>query len=593
VYGLVTSVTARLARYTLTAAAATAGLVLLNRSRASSTATTTQEPAPPRGTTAEPPAPPPALSQAAGEPAQAPAPPSTAPRSVAAFFFANFTGLASIAGLIVYAIVRVAYDAFYSRLGISPETVGLTETMILGRAALYLFLFFATTAAFGGAWVLLTSWQANAYCDAARCATGSTLRRILRAAPLFSALAAATLAALLAVFLPLALAAGTFRDSLFSRTLAWFCHPFCELKPLAPHQTQLRDSPTVERFVEVVPGWTLALIPLGFVIALGLAVTLHALIVRRGIDRMGPALPLASFGLLGLVSLATGLAAPHFIKVLEEVASLASAPDNSLSLLEANPAVVKWAVFAVLLLTLVTCCVPAVGALAARDREFDPGETESDRLAERERASAWANRILHVRWMVLSFLIALPIVLGFFAPNVTHFLQSASISTPLAAIALWVVLMAAAYVTLEAVASRRLDSDEAELRALRYVAPLVAVLASLAIIVASSRGENLADQAADGSRVYARGFNVLSVRANVVCLQPVSPDTKGPQARPYQHLGESGGSLVLYDYVADRRNDVPRAFPLRVPASSFVVRLAHHDPSEPRLDLRPWNCQFG
>jgi hypothetical protein len=56
------------------------------------------------------------------------------------------------------------------------------------------------------------------------------------------------------------------------------------------------------------------------------------------------------------------------------------------------------------------------------------------------------------------------------------------------------------------------------------------------------------------------------------------------------YLGETGGTLVLYDYVADRANETPTAFPLRMPAST-VVRLAHYDPSGPnRIRWVNWDC---
>ena len=55
-------------------------------------------------------------------------------------------------GLLVYGIVRVSYDAYYSRLGVFPEAVGLTETTILGRAVLYLALTASVGAILGGLW---------------------------------------------------------------------------------------------------------------------------------------------------------------------------------------------------------------------------------------------------------------------------------------------------------------------------------------------------------------------------------------------------------------------------------------------------------
>jgi hypothetical protein len=52
------------------------------------------------------------------------------------------TGVLTIAGLIVYGLVRLGIDAFYSRLGVTTEEVGLTYAAILSRAALGLLVAF-------------------------------------------------------------------------------------------------------------------------------------------------------------------------------------------------------------------------------------------------------------------------------------------------------------------------------------------------------------------------------------------------------------------------------------------------------------------
>src|SRR5947208_10537788 len=66
----------------------------------------------------------------------------------------DYKAFASLVGLLIYGVVRVAYDAFYSRLGVFPEAVGLSETTILGRAVLYLALTVSVTAIFVGLWLL-------------------------------------------------------------------------------------------------------------------------------------------------------------------------------------------------------------------------------------------------------------------------------------------------------------------------------------------------------------------------------------------------------------------------------------------------------
>jgi hypothetical protein len=62
-------------------------------------------------------------------------------------------------------------------------------------------------------------------------------------------------------------------------------------------------------------------------------------------------------------------------------------------------------------------------------------------------------------------------------------------------------------------------------------------------------------------------------------------------SRPYVYLGATGGTLVLYDYVADRANEVPTSFPLRMPSSGITVRLAHFNPSGPNaVRWVNWDC---
>jgi hypothetical protein len=71
---------------------------------------------------------------------------------VAAAFAERARTILVLLGLVIYAIVRVALDSFYSALSLTPEDVGLTETTILGRAGLYFGLFLAGVIAFGGGW---------------------------------------------------------------------------------------------------------------------------------------------------------------------------------------------------------------------------------------------------------------------------------------------------------------------------------------------------------------------------------------------------------------------------------------------------------
>jgi hypothetical protein len=67
-------------------------------------------------------------------------------------------------------------------------------------------------------------------------------------------------------------------------------------------------------------------------------------------------------------------------------------------------------------------------------------------------------------------------------------------------------------------------------------------------------------------------------------------DEAGAAAPTERVPREAGGTLILYDYVADRVHETPTAFPLRMP-SSTVVRLARFKPTGPnRIRLVNWDC---
>jgi hypothetical protein len=58
------------------------------------------------------------------------------------WFLDHVTGTLTVAGLVVYGLVRLGIDAFYSRLGVTAEDVGLTYAATLSRAALGLLVAF-------------------------------------------------------------------------------------------------------------------------------------------------------------------------------------------------------------------------------------------------------------------------------------------------------------------------------------------------------------------------------------------------------------------------------------------------------------------
>jgi hypothetical protein len=58
-----------------------------------------------------------------------------------------------LGGLVIYAVARVAHDAFYARLQVTPDEVGLSQATIASRAELYAFVAIAIIVAAGALWV--------------------------------------------------------------------------------------------------------------------------------------------------------------------------------------------------------------------------------------------------------------------------------------------------------------------------------------------------------------------------------------------------------------------------------------------------------
>ena len=183
-------------------------------------------------------------------------------------------------------------------------------------------------------------------------------------------------------------------------------------------------------------------------------------------------------------------------------------------------------------------------------------------------------------WVIASFVIVLPILLGFFAPDVMRFIEEEGAQAVVAAAVLWIALFCISFQLWP-------HMRDGTVRPTAGLAILLAVIVSLTLFLAWERGINLAKRAAMGDQILVRRFSLLSVRSSVVCLDPT---TRGAALRlprrPYVYLGEAGGTLVLYDYVTDLARDVPEAFPVRVPSSGIAVRVAHYKPSL----LRRWDC---
>jgi hypothetical protein len=466
----------------------------------------------------------------------------------------DYRALASLVGLLVYGVVRVAYDAYYTRLGVFPEAVGLSETTILGRAVLYLGLTVSVAAIFGGLWLVAVTWSLKR--SRAHRLPDPTLRTIFLGASAVLALGAAGLVA----------GGDTLRSLLGSNRFTYYCFERCKFALLRPDQ--LADFRAAERrfavkhpgyhVLDLGPAWLVA-IPLGLLL---LAAAVGLVVLRsdeRDTSRLRPGIVL---GLFAAAAVAAGLLAPHLVAAGEEVSGHdRSAAYHATSFVDAHPSFLSWGVFLLVLFAV------GLGLLAALDRLIDGEPMRSP-------------------WLVASFVAVVPVLLGFREPVVPLFIEEEGGWKVAAAVALWVSLMAIAF-WLRPPAPGRVEMGRA------ILGFLLAVVVTLTLLLAWERGVNLAKQAAMGDQIFAKRFSLLSVRANAVCLEPKTKDVKlSLLARPYMYLGETGGTLVLYDYVRDLANDVPTSFPLRVPSSDVVVRLAARAAPGERVPARwvGWSC---
>src|SRR5204863_3596154 len=140
---------------------------------------------------------------------------------------------------------------------------------------------------------------------------------------------------------------------------------------------------------------------------------------------------------------------------------------------------------------------------------------------------------------------------------VALFIQEEGADAVAAAALLWAALFAVSFWVWP-------NLREGNMQPSAALAIVLAVIVSLTLYLAWERGINLAKKAAGGDQILVRRFSVLSVRSSVVCLEPAAKGTTLhlPQ-HPYVYLGETGGTLVLYDFVADLAHEVPEAFPVR------------------------------
>jgi hypothetical protein len=459
----------------------------------------------------------------------------------------DYRAFAGLIGVLVYGVVRVAYDAYYTRLGVFPEAVGLSETTILGRAALYLAMTVSVAAIFGGLWLLAVGWSLERSRAPRRRVRMSTAPRLLAGSVVLAVLTAGLVAL-----------GGGLRSLLGSYHLAFYCVLRCKFAVLTPTSYQQltdivhagKDEHPGYRFIDYGPAWLLA-VPLMLIVVgavVGLAFT------RRGrwtSSRVGPVIV---FALYAVASLTAGSLAAHFIAVTENASAAGS------GLVDDHPVALKWIVFVLVLGAVAGGLLAALGLLAGPLPRRSP-------------------------WLIVSFIAVLPLLLGFFEPTVPLFVEEEGGGAVAAAVTLWLALMAVTFWLWPHLRDRTVRTTAG----LGFV---VAVIVTLTLFLAWERGLNLAQQAAMGDQISAKRFGLLTVRASVVCLDPTDVGTKLRIPRhPYVYLGEAGGTLVLYDYVADRVHEVPTAFPLRMSSSGITVRLANYNPTGPNaLRWVNWDC---
>jgi hypothetical protein len=410
-------------------------------------------------------------------------------------------------GLIVYAVVRVGHDAFYARFGVTAEEVGLSQTTILGRAALY-FVFFLTAA------IALLGVSAVI----ARPATAIGTRRRSDGEGGLEDKSGRFWARVGVGFLTLAACSG------FAGVIV----------------------------AGIEGAWPLAL-TIGVLIPLAL--------VASPLSRGHRAAAAVLFGVLAAWSaLVAFLVASRGQESSPGAASL-SAPS-------------RWLIFGFCVLAVAMASVALLRQFETSSNEGQRGGTESER------------RQMYLT--TLSLLALLPLAVAFFAPRVGRFVTEASDRTA-AAVAMWAILFGFVVLGFQAFRGGRRD-ERGRIVDILLIVSLASVFAGTALYLASLRGLDLANQALAGNRITQSGFGMFSVRADIVCLEPVSEPaetaTRLPRA-PVIYLGQSANNvLVLFDLerreklrareeIEGRDIGAPQRVPLRIPAANVMVRVAN------------------
>jgi hypothetical protein len=234
------------------------------------------------------------------------------------------------------------------------------------------------------------------------------------------------------------------------------------------------------------------------------------------------------------------------------------------------PAAARWLLFAFCLLAVAT-------ASASLLRQF---ETASRRETRQDASRRQTYMLL------LSVLAALPLALVFLAPGVGRFLTEAGDRTA-AAIAMWAFLFGFVILAFEVVLERP-PGEPTPVADVLLIISLSTMLAFTALFLAWERGLDLANQVLAGNRITQSGFSTFSVRADIVCVEPVERSKQPTRlpGEPVVYLGQSNGQLVLFDLerketLRARENlekidiGAPDRVPLRIPASGLILRVAN------------------
>jgi hypothetical protein len=303
-------------------------------------------------------------------------------RTLLSFGWLDVKIAASILAVVVYGVVRVAYDAFYSRLGITPEDVGLSEAAMVARAALLFVVVPTVTVCLAVLWFVglnrLIRVKVRSFAVVSAVATAGVVAIVLSAAPL--------------------------RGRLASDHLVYFCFSRCKFAPLSRFdRDELSDIASAGaahgyRVIDIGPAWF---------VALPLLILLAASVF--GLVRLRREPSFVFFGLLMAASLTAGMLAPALIKL-----------SHSSLVARGGQTFVTWAVFALL-----------TGAMVTGVAAFLSAFTEGS-----------ATR---TQWSFASFVLITPLVLGFATPDLVGFLEDEGWYTLTLAIALWIALTVLAF----------------------------------------------------------------------------------------------------------------------------------------------------